>query len=120
MCVARFLGPYLSLLFVSGSETQVIALAQQYINAGSYFYIILSVLFLLRNSLQGLGYSVTAMMTGVFELCARGIGGFIFVKHFGYDASCFVNPFAWIVADMFLFPAFFTVMHKLNKKFKDI
>ena len=119
MCVARFLGPYISLLFISGSETSVITLAQQYINAGSYFYIILSVLFLLRNSLQGLGYSVTAMMTGVFELCARGIGGFIFVKHFGYDAACFVNPFAWIVADLFLFPAFFTVMHKLNKRFKD-
>ena len=120
MCVARFLGPYISLLFISGSETSVITLAQQYINAGSYFYIILSVLFLLRNSLQGLGYSVTAMMTGVFELFARAVGGFIFVEHFGYDAACFVNPFAWIVADMFLFPAFFTVMHKLNKKFKDI
>ncbi len=120
MCVAKFLGPYISLLFISGSETGVITLAQQYINAGSYFYIILSVLFLLRNALQGLGYSVTAMMTGVFELFARGIGGFIFVKQFGYDAACFVNPFAWIVADMFLFPAFFTVMHKLNKKFKDI
>ncbi len=120
MCVARFLGPYISLLFISGSETSVITLAQQYINAGSYFYIILSVLFLLRNSLQGLGYSVTAMMTGVFELFARAVGGFIFVKHFGYDAACFVNPFAWIVADMFLFPAFFTVMHKLNKRFKDI
>ena len=119
MCVARFLGPYISLLFISGSETSVITLAQQYINAGSYFYIILSVLFLLRNSLQGLGYSVTAMMTGVFELFARALGGFIFVEHFGYDAACFVNPFAWIVADMFLFPAFFTVMHKLNKRFKD-
>ena len=119
MCVARFLGPYISLLFISGSETSVITLAQQYINAGSYFYIILSVLFLLRNSLQGLGYSVTAMMTGVFELFARAVGGFIFVKHFGYDAACFVNPFAWIVADMFLFPAFFTVIHKLNKRFKD-
>lgn len=118
MCVARFLGPYISLLFISGSEAGVITLAQQYISAGSYFYIILSVLFLLRNALQGLGYSVTAMMTGVFELCARGIGGFIFVKHFGYDAACFVNPFAWIVADMFLFPAFFTAMHKLNKRFK--
>ena len=119
MCVARFLGPYISLLFISGSETSVITLAQQYINAGSSFYIILSVLFLLRNSLQGLGYSVTAMMTGVFELFARAVGGFIFVEHFGYDAACFVNPFAWIVADMFLFPAFFTVMHKLNKRFKD-
>ena len=111
MCVARFLGPYISLLFISGSETSVITLAQQYINAGSYFYIILSVLFLLRNSLQGLGYSVTAMMTGVFELFARAVGGFIFVEHFGYDAACFVNPFAWIGAVMFLFPAFFPVMH---------
>ncbi len=119
MCVARFLGPYISQLFISGTETSVITLAQQYINAGSYFYIILSVLFLLRNALQGLGYSVTAMMTGVFELFARAVGGFIFVKHFGYAAACFVNPFAWIVADMFLFPAFFTVMHKLNKRFKD-
>ena len=119
MCVARFLGPYISLLFISGSETSVITLAQQYINAGSYFYIILSVLFLLRNSLQGLGYSVTAMMTGVFELFARAVGGCILAEHFGYDAACFVNPFAWIVADMFLFPAFFTVMHKLNKRFKD-
>lgn len=118
MCVARFLGPYISLLFISGSETGVVALAQQYINAGSYFYLVLSVLFLLRNALQGLGYSVTAMMTGVFELCARGIGGFVFVNQFGYNAACFVNPMAWIVADLFLFPAFFIVINKVNKKFK--
>ena len=117
ICVARFLGPYISLLFISGGETIVIALAQQYIEMGSYFYLVLSVLFLLRNSLQGLGYSVTAMMTGVFELAARGIGGFVFIKQYGYDAACVVNPAAWIVADLFLFPAFFIVMNKMNKKF---
>ena len=85
---------------------------------GSYFYLVLSVLFLLRNSLQGLGYSLTAMTTGVFELAARGIGGFVFIRQYGYDAACVVNPAAWIVADLFLFPAFFVVMNKLNKKFK--
>lgn len=116
MCVARFLGPYISLLFISGSETAVINLAQQYINAGSYFYIILSVLFVLRNALQGLGYSMTAMTTGIFELCARAIGGFGFVNRLGYGAACFVNPMAWTVADMFLFPAFFVAMKKLKKK----
>lgn len=116
--VAKFFGPYLSLLFVESGETTVIALAQQYINAGSYFYLILSVLFLLRNAIQGLGYSVTAMMTGVFELVARGIGGFAFVGQFGYDAVCLVNPFAWLIADMFLFPAFFVVLHKVSKKLK--
>lgn len=117
ICVARFLGPYLSLLFVEAKETAVIALAQQYIEMGSYFYLVLSVLFLLRNALQGLGYSLTAMTTGVFELAARGIGGLVFIKQYGFDAACVVNPAAWIVADLFLFPAFFIAMKKLNKKF---
>lgn len=114
--VAQFLGPYISLIFIDGSETAVIGLAQQYINAGSYFYLILSVLFLLRYSLQGLGYSLTAMTTGIFELFARSIGGFGFVNRFGYEAACFVNPSAWIVADLFLFPAFFIAYKKLKKK----
>ena len=118
ICVARFLGPYISLLFIDAKETAVIALAQQYIEMGSYFYLVLSVLFLLRNALQGLGYSLTAMTTGVFELAARGIGGFVFIRQYGYDAACVVNPAAWIVADLFLFPAFFVVMNKLNKRFK--
>lgn len=114
--VAKFFGPYLSLLFVESSETTVIALAQQYIDIGSYFYLILSVLFLLRNAIQGLGYSVTAMMTGVFELVARGVGGLVFVQKFGYDAACFVNPGAWVVAVLFLFPAFFIVLNKVKRK----
>lgn len=116
MCVAKFLGPYISLLFISGSETAVINLAQQYINTGSYFYIILSLLFVLRNALQGLGYSITAMTTGIFELCARAVGGFGFVNRLGYGAACFVNPMAWTVADMFLFPAFFVAMRNLKRK----
>lgn len=116
--VAKFFGPYLSLLFVESSETTVIALAQQYIDMGSYFYLMLSVLFLLRNAIQGLGYSITAMMTGVFELVARGIGGLVFVERFGYDAACLVNPLAWIIADIFLFPAFFVVLHKVSRKLK--
>ncbi len=114
--VAKFFGPYLSLLFVESSETTVIALAQQYINIGSYFYLILSVLFLLRNAIQGLGYSITAMMTGVFELVARGIGGLVFVEKYGYDAACFVNPGAWIIAVLFLIPAFFVVLGRVKKK----
>ncbi len=114
-CVARFLGPYLSLLFIDGSETEVIALAQQYINAGSYFYLILSLLFVLRNALQGLGYSFTAMLTGMFELVARGIMGFGFVNTIGYAAACVANPIAWIAADLFLIPAYIIVSRKVKR-----
>lgn len=114
-CVARFLDPYLSLLFIDGSETEIIALAQQYINAGSYFYLILSLLFVLRNALQGLGYSLTAMTAGVFELIARGIMGFGFVNTIGYAAACVANPVAWIAADVFLIPAYIIVSRKVKR-----
>jgi Na+-driven multidrug efflux pump len=117
-CVARFLGPYISLLFINGGEASIINLAQQYINAGSYFYFILSLLFLFRNSIQGLGYSSVAMFAGFFELVARAIMGFGFVNTLGYDAACIANPVAWIAADIFLIPAFFVVIKKIEKQFK--
>ncbi len=115
--VAKFLGPYISLLFISGAESGIINLAQQYINVGSYFYFILSVLFLFRNSIQGLGYSSVAMFAGFFELVARAIMGFGFVNTLGYDAACIANPVAWISADVFLIPAFFVILKKIQKHY---
>lgn len=114
--VARFLGPYISLAFIDRGETEVIALAQQYIDMGSYFYPILAVLFVLRNSIQGVGYSITAMTTGVFELAARGVMGYGFVNRLGYDAACVANPVAWIAADLFLIPSYLFIMRKVKKK----
>ncbi len=114
-CVARFLGPYISLLFISGNETGVITLAQQFINAGSLFYFVLTMLFIFRNSLQGLGYSAIAMMAAFFEVVARAVMGFGFVTTVGYTAACVANPVAWIAADVFLIPAFFVVYSKLKK-----
>lgn len=114
--VARFFGPYISLVFIDRSEMQVIELAQQYINMGSYFYPVLAVLFVLRNSIQGVGYSITAMVTGVFELAARAFMGFGFVNRLGYNAACVANPVAWIAADIFLIPAYIFIIRKVKKK----
>ncbi len=115
--VARFLGPVISLLFVSGAETDVIMLAQEYINMGSNFYLVLSFLFLFRNSIQGLGYPTTAMFAGVFELVARGVMGFGFVNTLGYSAACIANPVAWMAADIFLIPAYFFIIKKVEKQY---
>ena len=82
---------------------------------GSYFYFILSILFVFRNSLQGMGYSAVAMFAAVFELVARAVMGFGFVNTLGYAAACVANPVAWIAADIFLIPAYFVMMKKVKK-----
>lgn len=115
--IARYLGSYIALLFIDGSETAVLTLAQQFLDTCSWFYPVLSILFLYRNALQGLGYSSTAMFAGFFELAARGGVGFGLVTRFGFDAACFANPTAWAAANLLLIPAYIVVLKKIKKRF---
>ncbi len=116
--IANYLGSYISLLFIDKSETAVIALSQQFLHLNSLFYPFLTLIFIFRNSLQGLGYSLTAMSAGIFELVARGGVGFGFVRKFGFNAVCFANPTAWIAADILLIPAYIFVFSILKKRYK--
>lgn len=117
--IARYLGQGISLLFISSSETAVLTLVSQFLDTCSYFYPILTLIFIFRNSLQGLGYSFTAMTAGIFELVARGVAGYGFVRRFGYPAVCFANPAAWLSADLFLVPAYIVLMKKLRRKLEN-
>ena len=91
---------YLSLLFISSKETLIISEIKLYLMYNSICYYILSILFILRNLLQGLGYSFLAMFGGVAEMIARCIIAFCFVGTYGFQAICFANPLAWLFADI--------------------
>lgn len=104
-CVMAFVfvyltSDYLSLLFIDAREIVIIGEIKQYLIANSICYYILSILFILRNLLQGLGYSFLAMFGGVAEMIARCIVAFCFVGTLGFNAICIANPLAWIFADI--------------------
>ena len=46
---------------------------------------------------------------------ARGIAGLVLVPVFGYIAACFANPFAWVMADVFLVPAYFFIIRHVRQ-----
>ena len=68
--------------------------------------------------IQGLGFSKFAVIAGVCEMIARGIVGVFLVPVFGFTAACLASPLAWIAADIFLIPAYLSVMKKLRKMFQ--
>ena len=51
-----------------------------------------------RNTLQGMGYSTHAIVSGVGELLGRGLGAWIAIIGGGYLAICYSNPLAWAFA----------------------
>lgn len=109
-------GEKLSLLFVDGKEIDIIKNSAVLLKWVSIFYFPLALVNIIRFSIQGLGFGTLAIFAGVFEMIARGIVGFVFVPKFGYIAACFASPVAWIMADMFLIPAYFYVIRTLKKE----
>ena len=112
-----FLGGDLALLFMDISEAQVIQNAHYFLIINSAFYIPLAFVNIIRFLIQGLGFSNLAVFAGVFEMVARAGVALLLVPFGGYKAVCFANPAAWVLADLFLFPAYFHVMKELKRRF---
>ncbi len=90
----------------------IIPMSQQFVLTNLAFYVPLLFVNLLRFTIQGLGFSKLAVFAGIFEMVARGVFGLCLVPMLGFSAVCFASPAAWIMADLFLFPAYFYCMKK--------
>ncbi len=106
-CVAAwvvifFVKPYAVGLVLGDADPAVIAGAIQYLAIMSMLFCFHGLLMIFRNTLQGLGYSVQAIISGVGELIGRSLGGLLAVKTgLGYVGICLSNPFAWGLAMLY-------------------
>lgn len=112
--ILLFGGKYIALLFLAPEETEIIGRVSQFLIGNSMFYIPLTLVNVLRFSIQGMGFSGFAILAGVCEMVARAFVGFALVPAFGFLPACFASPLAWICADLFLIPAFFHCLKKLR------
>ena len=111
----RMFGEPLIRLFIAGAEAGIIADAVKYLNLVVCFFVPLLLIFVLRNGLQGLGYSRIAMFAGLFELIGRTFVAFALVKPYGFDGAILANPAAWIMADVLLIPVWLHVIRQLER-----
>ncbi len=92
------LGEQIVKIFLSDANTEVLGYAKQYFIAESFFFIPLSLIFIYRNALQGMGYTFVPMMAGLYELLARCAAAFLLTGILGYGAICVAGPIAWVSA----------------------
>lgn len=109
-------GRYTLLLFLDPGETLILSYAVQFLHINVLFAFPLALVNIIRFMIQGMGFSTFAILSGIFEMIARSVTGFFFVKILGFMAVCFASPSAWILADAFLVPAYFYCYNKLNRR----
>ena len=111
-----FFGKNVALLFLDSGEAEILTNAQTFLRVNSAAYLLLLCVNVFRFCIQGMGYSLFAILAGVFEMVARSVMGFGFVPKFGFFAVCFANPLAWLMADLFLIPAYALCLRRVKRR----
>lgn len=114
--VLSFFGRNFGTLFMDSSETFILNNMHHFLIIQAAFYIPLAFVNIFRFMIQGMGFSNLAVFAGVFELIGRAVIAIGFIPIWGFNAVCFAAPVAWILADLFLIPAFWHCLKKLEKQ----
>lgn len=112
-CVLMLGAKTFALLFVEASESEILGDTELFLHISVSFFPVLGLLCILRYTIQGVGFTNLAMLSGVSEMIARVMVSLLAVPAFGYIAVCFGDPTAWIFADAFLIPAFIYVYRRI-------
>ncbi len=114
LLVSILWGDNLAILFVEESERALAADVQMFLIMNTLFYFPLALVNIIRFLIQGMGFPTFAILAGVFEMVARTAAGIWLIPLWGYFGACIGGPLAWILADVFLIPAYFHVRKKLD------
>lgn len=114
MVIMTAFGGVMSSWFIDGYHPEVIQQAHLYLFISALFYPALTMLFLYRNTLLGLGNGVTPMLAGVCELLSRMIGAPVLGHFFGFTGLCWINPIAWVTASGLLFLSYRKTMRNIR------
>ena len=104
-----------AMLFIDPSETEVIDYTALFLHINVSFFPFLGSLCILRYSIQGAGYTMLAMFSGVAEMIARILVSVVIVPIWGFTGVCFGDSTAWIFANLFLVPAFIYMYRRLRQ-----
>lgn len=114
--IAVLFGKQLTTLFVDASETTIISYSYQFLLYCTGGYCLLTLVNTVRFTIQGMGFSVFAILSGIMEMIARILAATVVVQMIGFAGTCLAHPMAWLFADVFLIPAFFWCMKKVAKQ----
>lgn len=108
-------GPYVVQLFMTEYNEDIMFAAKHYLWAIAECYSLVAVLFVFRNTLQGLGFTYANMIAGAGELFGRLAVALIFTSLIGFNAVCYAGPVAWLLADIPLIVIYLIKKGKFKK-----
>ena len=102
--------------FVGVGHEEVVELGAIYFITNGTMYSLLSLLFIYRYTLQGVGKTFTPTIAGIMELCMRAFAAVVLSNLYGYTGATMANPLAWLGSLIPLMIAYYLFKNKFPKE----
>ena len=96
LVIVYTLAPTLIVLITSSSDAVMIHAADQYLRIDSILYVLVAIIFVQRHSMQGVGDTVTPLVSSGIEMIGKIILAYTLVPALGYFGVVLVEPIVWI------------------------
>lgn len=110
--------PFFMKLFISGVDVpfeEILGYGKTYLMVSGTCFIPLGEIFILRNAMQGCGFSFMAMTGGIVELISRFIIARIATANESYIGVCAADPITWLVTGIFFVIAYNMTVSRMDK-----
>lgn len=107
-------GKQFIILLTGSQDPLLIRTAFQYIKINILFLPALSVLIVLRSSLQGMGHKLVPLLASLIELIFKFIAVGFIAPVLGYFGICILEPIIWVVCAIVVFVDYFIFIRKYN------
>lgn len=107
-------------LFIADPSAKVLHLAFVYYVINGSLYWVLSILFISRSFIQGLGNGLVPTLAGFGELIMRALVAILGAQYFGYAGAAAAHPAAWFGSLFFLIPSLLIFIRRIKKGEFDI
>lgn len=89
--------PVLVHLITDTTQVKVIATASLYLRMNTILYFIPAVICILRNAMQGIGDSITPVISSSLELLCKVLVAVFLTPYLGYWAIIWSEPISWVI-----------------------
>lgn len=116
----RYVGEDMISVFLKEDNPFIIATGKMYLSISTLFYFFLGMIFIFRNTLQGMGKALIPLIACVIELGARSFSAIYLAHAIGYKGIFYASPIAWLGAGVVVMIGYvFTIRGLKAQKLKN-
>lgn len=100
----------ISYIITGTSDTLILKTIKQYLTINIPFFYVLSILLILRSSLQGIGKKIVPLSASIIELISKFVTVGFVAPVFKYMGICWLEPIIWSICSVLVGVAFILYM----------